>query len=238
MSGVPLANMALLVNCPYVKLPLTVYLFPFAALRAVVSLSLCLSLPTLRKNIHLFFGKLKQVHFLCVSVSFRLRGCLRARRLVAHSRMSYIVVLQHPHPTNNAALINFPLSSDAEIFCWLAPAEHTNWCQTCRNVYAMCIDSNWASIFAYRRWWLGTKISVVIFFRHRWRNTNHWDFCLILLSQIIPTGRRRNWCWSRAAGIGKGERERKKKPCSCWWMEWCPVMEYNKSNTEKRVVSQ
>ncbi len=43
-------------------------------------------------------------------------------------------------------LINFLLSSDTEILLLITPSEHANWCQTCKNVYAMCTCSDWAFI--------------------------------------------------------------------------------------------
>ncbi len=64
-------------------------------------------------------------------------------------------------PTNNAALINFRLISDAEIFVTKHRLSMQNCRQTCKDVYAMLTRSNRASIFAYHRWWLGPLLALI-----------------------------------------------------------------------------
>ena len=41
------------------------------------------------------------------------------------------------YPTNNALLINWRLSSNAEIL-FINKTEHANWLQMCKNVYLVC----------------------------------------------------------------------------------------------------
>ncbi len=62
----------------------------------------------------------------------------------ARKKKSYICSF----PTNNALLINFLLSSDAEIFVTNHRLSTHVGAQTCENVHATCTCSDWASIFA------------------------------------------------------------------------------------------
>ncbi len=55
-------------------------------------------------------------------------------------------MLKSYYPTNKALLIDFLLSSDAEIFVTKHRLSIQIGAQTCKNVYAMCACSDWASI--------------------------------------------------------------------------------------------
>ncbi len=59
-------------------------------------------------------------------------------------------------PTDNAALVDFLLSSDADVFVVAHRLSvRVGRAKTCKGVCAACACSNRASIFACRRCWLG-----------------------------------------------------------------------------------
>ncbi len=84
---------------------------------------------------HLLGLVLLSLPFACVVSNF---SCARTGN--EGERVLYLQVGKAV-PTNNALLINFRLSSDAEILLLSTDLAYIpNRCQTCKNVYAMCID--------------------------------------------------------------------------------------------------
>ncbi len=69
--------------------------------------------------------------------------------------MCVCVCGEEMHPTGNALLINFLLSSDADVLISNRRPSMQIGAQTCKNACAMCITFRVIFHFACQHWWLG-----------------------------------------------------------------------------------
>ncbi len=61
-----------------------------------------------------------------------------------------------PKPNQRRTLNKLPTELRRRNFAYQVPTEHTNWCQTCKNLQATCMHIFQLSSPILHRWWLGS----------------------------------------------------------------------------------